>query len=1670
MVTAAPSVETTIGRVVAEIVRGRVNADPDGAMVLIKDFRRDEVAAAIQQLLGWRLTDGRRVDIHVVSHREVPSIPLSVILPPDASATTFRNADRQTVAARVFFELDPYSDRQSLGRLDTIDDQSVIGGDPTRLALIVQHTWSDGLLIPALTNRLLRIYESCVSASHVAGDGTVVPLRRWVSFIGEVCGALSSLGRAVDDSDVDSAVGRLLPALDLLPDDDLQAVRTDHQRVRRFTRNALYARKRDRAGRAVDADVLAESATQCVFSDGEVELDSSARFEVAKGIAQRLNGAAHSTVLYRYWDQLFSPKSRRRGLGQRVQMFLEERYPDRLAEFSDDVLDALDQADSREAQRFAEESNGEEGPSLYELLDPVLARAVDKIAHPSSRLAVDPLRDIARELYEMIAEADESLTDRCIVIRPEDRLDEGGKRSLDLFMFLFGRTLFESVSDGTSVRVELELPSAQSSFEQIWPSARQDSESGFAEDGWAWSALRLAFHWRGESRIDRRLEWRPNTDHGYSSFARLIALPNEVRWVTNELHIDDWLERIATGPMSPPGATPVPADDGPTARWLSLRAETFGGWSRGLAATELDRYVEAWAKLLEKVTTDYVPQGVPHPEVARFLAVDTFESRAKGRPDFAVLGTHPAKLRWFAAHLRHLGRLLRKIVDGECLLAEVNDSFFFERLALASAHDQPPILAAGEALHVAVREVGPHEIFARIREATRDTRDWLSDVDSESIDEIARTVEAYTEAYPHTSDGLALLVVLQRGGAHLLGQLVRHVRRRGERRSTLRLTVIAPRESFSDIEAVLLEFDDADDRSSSDFPRLDVTLAPWDNLNELPTEHNIPGEQHRFDLAIVPNLFGAFTRPREGTRNRPEGMQFDPWRDQPTDLRTPDEVDTPQASRALLPERRDDILERWSTLCIRHFRGQAVGEVGPDMVDFLTLQVPIDRGNRFFDELHLRARWVITLDEFVGRDQIEALPARPDVISVKTGVGAADAYTLVVSSHDGKSFVTERLERRLRAYVPNLGPSWTELAREVYERARVLAPGLLLRAAGLGRSTQELVGLVVARWVTARNFPFRADDRVLEGWIPLDEHTDWFGASTNRADFLRLAAWWDNGRLKVQGWVVEAKLRDSWADSHANLQVKTTIALFRHALMSQRPEPEDAPFWRRAVLSALEQSSKQQPRARLQGHVPPAFMAWEAGRRRARVSPDARDAWLEGNFDLCSLEGVVCSMRPEDAPPPESERTAEGFHWLKLAREDMAFALQEMMGEAQADSSAVGLVASINSLVPASVTPNAAGQDGVIGAPSPSPSTPGSLTADTALPDPSVASPRVDLEKRYQRVLSVFQEFSVKVHRPATEPYREGPGFFVFRVEPGVGVRPDVVRKLVEEIKLKLGLPAEYLPRSYVDRGAVVFEIPKSDDERYFVDAELMWSESAPSQGRLYAPLGRDIRGEIVGLDFSSSDSPHLLIGGTTGSGKSVALETLLHGLVRQWGPDRLRLLLVDPKGTELMMFDDDPHLEMPIGMGAEDAIDVLRRAVDEMERRRFIFREARVRSLPEYNERCEHDRLPWWLIVLDEYADLTSDRDERKEIEQLLQRVCQKARASGIHVIVATQKPSQEVISTTIRSNLPAQLALRVKTASDSRVIMDEAGAESLAGKGDAFLKTVRGVTRLQCASVPNR
>ena len=197
-------------------------------------------------------------------------------------------------------------------------------------------------------------------------------------------------------------------------------------------------------------------------------------------------------------------------------------------------------------------------------------------------------------------------------------------------------------------------------------------------------------------------------------------------------------------------------------------------------------------------------------------------------------------------------------------------------------------------------------------------------------------------------------------------------------------------------------------------------------------------------------------------------------------------------------------------------------------------------------------------------------------------------------------------------------------------------------------------------------------------------------------------------------------------------------------------------------------------------------------------------------------------------------------------------------------------------------------------------------------------------------------------------------------------------------------------------------------------------------------------------------------------------MNTLLAGMINYYGPEEFRLLLVDPKGTELEHFSESEYLEGSIGWDSEDAIVLLDKAVAEMERRYQIFRAARQRTLPAYNANAPiEDRFPWWFLVLDEYADLTSDKDAKKEIEDRLKRLAQKARAAGIHLVIATQKPGADVINTNLRSNLPAQLALRVKSSTESRVVMDEAGAEALNGMGDAFLKCAGITTRIQCAKV---
>lgn len=352
---------------------------------------------------------------------------------------------------------------------------------------------------------------------------------------------------------------------------------------------------------------------------------------------------------------------------------------------------------------------------------------------------------------------------------------------------------------------------------------------------------------------------------------------------------------------------------------------------------------------------------------------------------------------------------------------------------------------------------------------------------------------------------------------------------------------------------------------------------------------------------------------------------------------------------------------------------------------------------------------------------------------------------------------------------------------------------------------------------------------------------------------------------------------------------------------------------------------------------------------------------------------------------------------------------------------------------------------------------------------------REDIERAYYAVYEKLNSISIGIKKELASDIQsiEGPAFYRLQIQPAASTTIKKIKGAVDELNIALHLREGESVRVFSDLGKVWVEVPKKEDQKITVTTAHIWA-SFEKNNDFRVPFATDIEGKTQSINFSSSNSPHLLLAGTTGSGKSVVLDTLIHSATKFYSPEELQIFLIDPKGNELIDFQRLPHVPEPNGRSSAEAIELLNKGVIEMEERYKKFTAIwektgkAAKDLNEYNQVAEEGgRLPRWLIVLDEYSDLLDEDPANKTmIETLLRRLAQKARAAGIHVIVATQKPLATIVSSAIKSNLPGVIALRVRTGVDSRVILDDQGAETLSGKGDALFKNGTGVmTRVQCA-----
>lgn len=328
-----------------------------------------------------------------------------------------------------------------------------------------------------------------------------------------------------------------------------------------------------------------------------------------------------------------------------------------------------------------------------------------------------------------------------------------------------------------------------------------------------------------------------------------------------------------------------------------------------------------------------------------------------------------------------------------------------------------------------------------------------------------------------------------------------------------------------------------------------------------------------------------------------------------------------------------------------------------------------------------------------------------------------------------------------------------------------------------------------------------------------------------------------------------------------------------------------------------------------------------------------------------------------------------------------------------------------------------------------------------------------ELETNANTIVEALRSFGVQTKCIGT---CRGPSVTRYELQPAAGVKISKITGLADDIALNLASSGIRIEAPIPNKPAVGIEVPNKIRDTVPFRQLIESNEIAEKKSKLAAVLGKDISGEIVIADIA--EMPHLLIAGTTGSGKSVCVNSIIMSILFRSKPEEVRFIMIDPKAVEFMAYNGIPHLLIPVVTDPKKAAGALNWAVGEMLKRYSMFSEYNVRNIHGYNSLADKDpdmkKMEQIVIFIDELADLIMA--SKNEVEDSICRLAQMARAAGMHLVIATQRPTVDVVTGLIKANIPSRIALKVSSGTDSRVIMDEQGAEKLLGKGDMLFKSV--------------
>lgn len=322
---------------------------------------------------------------------------------------------------------------------------------------------------------------------------------------------------------------------------------------------------------------------------------------------------------------------------------------------------------------------------------------------------------------------------------------------------------------------------------------------------------------------------------------------------------------------------------------------------------------------------------------------------------------------------------------------------------------------------------------------------------------------------------------------------------------------------------------------------------------------------------------------------------------------------------------------------------------------------------------------------------------------------------------------------------------------------------------------------------------------------------------------------------------------------------------------------------------------------------------------------------------------------------------------------------------------------------------------------------------------------RGDVRKNAQIIEDTLESFGITAR---VAEVNNSPSVTQYALEVALGTKLSKIQNLSNDLAMALAAPGGQIrvEAPIPGRSLVGIEVPNRSLEVVNISQVLDSTDIKKAKSKTVVPLGLGVSGQPAIADIQKM--PHVLIAGQTGSGKSVCLNSWIFTLLYRSSPDELRIIMVDPKRVELTPFNGIPHLLVPVIVELDKVVSALKWAVSEMERRYKLFSEVGAKNIETYNNMAAFQTLPYIVIVIDELADIMLFSPS--EVEESICRIAQMARAVGIHLVVATQRPSVDVITGLIKANIPARIAFAVSSSTDSRVILDSVGAEKLLGRGD--------------------